>query len=123
MDNPCYHQEEAVIATVDESDFPTKLFQTVLRQHSDAASTALHLLIDQWTEDGLEERRWKYFNSLLSTPNFNVNAVNRDSGITLLESTVNKHLFKLARKLLDIGAVVPNQRVRQIMQVLILFKK
>jgi ankyrin repeat protein len=115
MDNPGY-QQEAVTAPVDESDFPTKFFQTVLRQHSDAASTALHLLIDQWAEDGLEERRWKYFNSLLSTPNVNINARNRD-GITLLESTVNKHLFKLARKLLDIGAVVPNQRVRQVMQV------
>lgn len=112
-ETPCV---EASSADAD-AEFSTQFLQAVFHQQSSAISSALHLLIEHWVaNDGQEERRFKYFNSLLSTPNVNVNSLNND-GITLLECAVNKNLFHAARKLLDVGALVPNQRVRSLMQV------
>ena len=80
-----------------------------------SGKTAMHILISQWTKDGLEDTRWPYFDLLISHPATDINAQDNDE-ITPLELAVRKDLINVVRKLLQAGATL-TQHVREAMEV------
>lgn len=78
--------------------------------------TALHILIGQWSRDGMESVRWPYLELLVSHLAIDVNAQD-NTETTGLELAVRKSLVPVARKLLQAGAVI-NEHVRAVMQVI-----
>lgn len=78
--------------------------------------TALHILVGQWSRDGMDAVRWPYFELLVSHLAVDVNAED-NTETTALELAVRKNLAPVARKLLQAGAVV-NQHVRSVMRVI-----
>ena len=91
-------------------------FGANVNQREGEGRTPLHTLISKWNNKGYEEFRWTYFDLLLSQPAIDINIQDNGENIPL-ELAVYKNLQQVAKKLLQAGAVVNNQRIRQLMEV------